>query len=70
MEQCFVSEGEDSLPHQERSHTMRAHTGAATPTCTHSGTLIHPKLEAISPTKADQTLFAGYQSVSAGFNSP
>lgn len=51
-------------------HTKPAHSRTATPTCTHSGTLIHTELEAISPTKADQKMFAGYQSVAVGFNSP
>lgn len=68
IERRFVSGG--AKAHSLTRSTKRTHRGTAIPTCTHSGTLIHTELEAVSPTKADQNLFAGYQSVSAGFNSP
>ena len=74
VEQCFVSEGESSFAHQEPSQKKpqqqqqqkeRAHRGQRHRPALTAALSFKPSKEP-SPTKADQNLFAGYQSVSLG----
>lgn len=64
-EQCLISGGEGSLAHQERSHKASSESGGDTNL--HAQRYAHSRwTQSRNPTKADQNIFAGYQSVSAG----
>lgn len=68
MEECFVSEGESSFSHQERSHKACSRRSSNTEPARILAHLFPLSYRSHKPYKGrSKNLFAGYQSVSAGF---